>query len=145
MTKIKCVFCAQQVDQVNDQGVCKNCWCPEGAQKWKAKKNLLPKDLMKQDMECLPFVKWDRFIHDLNKKKVVLYGWIDRNDTKKDFLIMEYRAQEGTKWSTGYMTSSAKHCKEINSALGMDEESRVDCQRVEDQFDVSNSIKMRTE
>jgi hypothetical protein len=25
-----CVFCNELVRMVNDCGVCKNCWCPEG-------------------------------------------------------------------------------------------------------------------
>lgn len=43
--KVKCTFCDQPVDEVNDCGVCKGCWCPEGEKQWEvseqAKKEMI--------------------------------------------------------------------------------------------------------
>ncbi len=35
MDEVKCNFCNQLVNEVNDHGTCKSCWCPEGEIKWK--------------------------------------------------------------------------------------------------------------
>ena len=99
----------------------------------------LPKDLMEEDMKKLPFVNWDRFI--LKKRSVELFGWIKREDTHEDFVFIEYQLKDDV-WYMSFSTSSAEKTKEIHKLLEC-EGGHKDCQRVENNFDVENCVRLK--
>lgn len=87
----------------------------------------------------LPFVRWDRYLrvpvedadggqHEL----VTVYGWIDRDDDRSDFVLMEFPSYSDR---PGFNTSSAKHSAAINSLLYKDVDPTAphyECQRIDD-------------
>ena len=44
-------------------------------------------------LKGLKFVMWDRFVQHA-KDGITFYGWIDREDSYKDFLVLQYNAGE---------------------------------------------------
>ena len=104
------------------------------------------KEIMKEDMEKLPFVIWDRFWERDNGATV--FGWVDREDSYKDFVYMDYDYDSKTSkknrintWDMGYGTSSARYSKEIHRTL-MCSDDHSDCQRVENHFDIQNVVTL---
>ncbi len=98
------------------------------------------KTYMEEDMQKLPFVNWDRFIEfgdDLD-----VYGWIDRKDSYKDFVLFKYKyIQEDDDWEMSYSNSSDKYSKAIFELLlcpGIHES----CKRVEHFFKIENCVKL---
>jgi len=93
-------------------------------------------------LDTFPFVQWDRFTHFKNIVRV--YGWIDREkDEYKDFVHFEFNLEHQDILFLG--TSSDKYSERINEILNeiLDEENgHTPCQRVENQFDVENSIQL---
>jgi len=51
MTKVKCNFCKQLVNEINDHGTCKDCWCSEGELKWKLCKKT-KEDMIQNPEDC---------------------------------------------------------------------------------------------
>ena len=102
----------------------------------------LPVDLMKEDMRKLSFVKWDRFIVNIKDKKIDLYGWIKREDTHEDFVILTYESK-GEGWTISYSTSSKEFDNTIFKILQCDGEEPYKCERVEDFFKIKNVIKSK--
>lgn len=86
------------------------------------------------------FVQWDRFVYNKETNAYTIYGWIDRSgDSYKDFLEMTYEV--GTReWD--FITSSAEKHPIILKMFGLTEEETNSCIRVEDVFEVFNSIKL---
>jgi len=92
----------------------------------------IPKRLIEEDMEQLPFVKWDRFTVDETLKKVEVFGWIERRDSHEDFILLQYRQNNGS-WDFEFATSSAEHTKTIFEKLQCTGKHN-DCKRVEEHF-----------
>ena len=90
-----------------------------------------------ETLEKFDFVQWDRFIDLPNH--IQIYGWMDRVDDYKDFLLLTYRKDTG---SWGYTNSSVKNISKIKKILGIKEGGTYQCQRVEHTFDINNSIKL---
>ena len=93
---------------------------------------------IERHLEALSFVEWDRYIpFDAG---LSVYGWIDRDDDYRDFLIIHfYPAKRGLWWQT----SSAERHDEIHEILhGEDAGPGNACERVEDRFDVENAIEL---
>jgi len=105
----------------------------------------LPYELMKKDMESLNFVNWDRFVvfEEKDNNKVELYGWIKREDTHEDFIILIYNPEK-SKWITSFITSSKKYDKKIFEFLN-GKGKLFKCNRVEDSFKIKNMIKLKKE
>lgn len=82
------------------------------------------------------FVMWDRFMFE-ESDLVTFYGWIAREDSYKDFLVLKYDAGEW--W---YITSSVKYDNEIRDILG-DKERGIPCQSVQYHYEVKNVIKLK--
>lgn len=101
-----------------------------------------PNNLMEEDMKKLPFVNWDRFIVNDERKVVNLFGWIPRKDTHEDFVLLEYKLRDDDKWDTTFTCSSIERTKEIFKLLEC-EGKHHDCQRVEHDFDIENCIKLK--
>jgi len=136
--------------------ICKNCGLiklPRGqsytikkyCKCWLKEKMQFPEDIMKEDMEKLSFVNWDRFIVNIKEKKIDLYGWIKREDSHEDFVIITYEQTFSKKWKTSYGTSSKKYDKKIFKLLECEGEEPFVCQRVEDNFNIKNCIKLEKE
>lgn len=83
-----------------------------------------------------PEVKWDRFVRE--KTYFLAYGWIDREDSYKDFMMLEFRGSV----PQNFMTSSKKYSEEFHRRLGFANPHNP-CLRVEDMFpDLNNVIKL---
>ncbi len=111
---------------------------PQSIPKWL--KSARIKKWVKRRCESLPFVKWDRFA--ANDEVMTVYGWIERDkDSYKDFVAL-YFYEDG---SIDYDTSSALYSKEIHKIIWEKSKGHVNCVRVENVFDVENSIRIKTE
>lgn len=98
--------------------------------------------IVKEDLEKLDFVQWDRYTESGNNLN--LYGWIDREDAYKDFVLVTYEAlPETNEYRLSAYTSSAKHSLAISEILFKNTNSHADCKRIEDVFDIKNVIKLR--
>ena len=104
----------------------------------------LPVDLMKEDMLSLPFVRWDRFIVNFTERSIDVYGWIKREDSHEDFVILTYEEQRDKVWTMRYSTSSAQYDKEIFKSLKCEGDAPNKCERVEDLLDIPNVIRIHT-
>ncbi len=91
------------------------------------------------------FVKWDRFLYLRDKEGKVwglgAYGWIDRKDSYKDICYIEFIFE--THEVVPVITSSKKYSKKIVEILSSKDSPHFDCQRIENKFNISNSIKLK--
>ena len=74
---------------------------------------------VKEQLDRLPYVKWDRFIFVQAYKPTVvrLFGWISREqDSYKDFVILELVPEHKDVYFL--MTSSMKYTEDIAKRLG---------------------------
>lgn len=90
-------------------------------------------------LRSLRMVDWDRFtIGDWNGEQAVsVFGWIDREDEYKDFVVVIFWPESEGIYNT---TSSAEHTEEITQKLHGEASDHNECRRVEDTFNVSNAI-----
>ena len=91
-------------------------------------------------MTSLKFVKWDRYIDAWSESKtLIFYGWIDRDDNYKDFIILNVNPD-----SFFHLTSSAKYDKKIAKILKAD--NPKPCKRIEKLLpNLVNAIKLKRE
>lgn len=91
----------------------------------------------------LAFVEWDRFIVDDwdGEQAVSVYGWIDREDEYKDFVLVIFWPASETVY---YVTSSDEYTNQISTVLlgGDDDDEHNDCRRVEHTFDIDNAVAL---
>jgi len=85
-------------------------------------------DTLKQLAENFP-IEWDRFTQDESNNFHCVYGWINRSDGQRDFILIEY-------WSdcpdnVWYCTSSAKYSAEISKLMYGETTNHNQCQKVE--------------
>lgn len=87
-------------------------------------------------LEKFTFVMWDRFTEE--DGFYVFYGWIERKDKYKDFLVITIDGE-----FTWFCTSSAKYSNLIDKILSFPTVSKQHnkCIRVESKFEIKNSIK----
>jgi len=111
------------------------CWLKEALQ--------FPEDLIKEDMEKMPFVQWDRFIVNIKEGKIDLYGWIKRKDAHEDFVLLCYEDEAENRWKLSYSTSSKKYDKKIFKILKCDGGKPNKCERVEDFFKIKNCVRLK--
>lgn len=85
-----------------------------------------------------PEVNWDRAA-GADSSYGCAFGWIDREDERKDFMVLHWWKQDdGLDFS--FTTSSAALSEEMARRLGHGDE-HADCERVEDLFpDVARKI-----
>lgn len=101
-------------------------------------------EFIEEKLELLDFVEWDRFTQwreEDGPNVVRAFGWIDREDHYKDFVHLEFNADVDGYQVYFLGTSSSEYSKEINEILH-DNSEHVDCQRVEDQFEVENAVEL---
>lgn len=87
------------------------------------------------DLLLFPEVQWDRFGRDY------AFGWITRDDGKFDFALLVYEAYSDEAIKVSIISSSAKYSQEFGKRLGA--KDHQDCKRIEDYFDIKNSIKLK--
>lgn len=79
----------------------------------------------------MPFVEWDRMTFSRDRQTgemlVAVYGWIARDDSRSDFVVV--LIEHGI----GFTTSSAERSEEIAQLLGL-ASVHVSCERVEDEL-----------
>jgi len=99
-------------------------------------------DWIQEELEALDFVMWDRFVSGEWSEGVdytTVYGWIDREDEYKDFVVVTFW-DDGGRWFT---TSSDKYTVDIHQHL-FDEspDKHNGCQRVENGANISNVLEL---
>ena len=102
----------------------------------------IPKKLMERDMLSIDFVDWDRFVKSSIEHKVELYGWIKREDTKTDFVVLAYIMEDDGTWTTSYITSSSEMSEVIHERLGCEQCAHNKCIRVEKEFNIDNMVRL---
>lgn len=84
------------------------------------------KDQLNEMAEHIP-ITWDRFID--SPGFVTIYGWLERSDGKRDFIIILMSKLSET--LIFYATSSIKYSQAIQDYLGVAPEDHNDCQLFE--------------
>jgi len=92
-------------------------------------------DVIINVLKKLDFVNWDRYFGEGNDLTFV--GWIDREDEKKDFVVLDFSVKP-----IWFATSSKKYSREIADILNQE---HSDCKRVEYFCDIPNVIKLKNE
>lgn len=94
-----------------------------------------PLQAMADVMNRFTFVRWDRMVESdfegTPHMEVKVYGWIDREDSHADFVILTF-----VTWAemVGFTTSSDKHSQEISKILYGPDLGHTPCARIEHVF-----------
>lgn len=94
------------------------------------------KDYIESILNIFPEVAWDRYIDD--ESGYIFYGWIDREDSYKDFMVIEMDKDGGYY----FITSSAKYSAEFLQRINPDS-IHSDCIRIESNFEPKNMIRIK--
>lgn len=96
------------------------------------------KENMEWWLNRFEFVTWDRFVE--SKHHIQFYGWIDREDNYKDFILLIFTQQTG---KVDYFVSSshARH-DQILEILGK-QINNFPCQRVEGSFKILHKVMIQ--
>jgi len=99
------------------------------------------KEWIEKTLTDLYMVNWDRYFI-FEGFSLTAFGWIEREDNYKDFVILEFTLKDHKNPPCVYFlgTSSKKYSKTIAEILGSD---HADCKRIENYFDIENCIKLR--
>jgi len=108
-------------------------------------------DWVKEELEKLEFVQWDRFTHWTEPDQAVwrIYGWIDRKDSHEDFVHLEFiqnfDSEENSHDVYFLGTSSSEYSEKIHETLYGEVQGHVDCRRVENHAEgLENVIEIDT-
>ena len=83
-------------------------------------------------LNLLPYVKWDRWAGELQDGRIVVYGWIARDDDRHDFVVLLI-----TEDGINSITSSTKYSGDILARLGKGQSGdHKPCKRVRDTFNL---------
>ena len=100
-----------------------------------------------ETLKQFSYVNWDRYTTGeyLQKDRqrfawMQIFGWIDREDSYKDFVVIAFEITGVSRLVRHIMTSSARFSEEINLAIG--EKEHNICERVEDLCDIPNTVKL---
>lgn len=98
---------------------------------------------VEQVLTTLPFIQWDRFtvFEDPEEPDFKIYGWIDRDDEYKDFVLITLYPLDH---SIEYTTSSPVYSEKITEILFGKTGDHIPCIRVEDHFKIPNSVKLES-
>ena len=75
-------------------------------------------------------VEWDRYVND--ERTYSVYGWIQRGDGKRDFLLVTIKEDLGMYVS--FVTSSAKYSRMITELIHGGTSEHIDCKKIEDLY-----------
>lgn len=78
-------------------------------------------------------VTWDRCVVDPGGLTIV-YGWIERDDGRADFVVLQAWHDEDNKRVETFFTSSALYTRDLARNYRGTDEGHIDCERVEDVF-----------
>lgn len=102
----------------------------------------------------LPFVSWDR-MHFLSPPRIeerncrgfwlAVFGWIDREDAYKDFIILDFQITKKKMWASVFSCSSKKFSEEATKIIMGEGTEHNDCFRAERISGIKNSIKLGDE
>lgn len=93
------------------------------------------REKIEETLKKFDFVNWDRYF--TCNCGLSVFGWIEREDEYKDFVILDFIGEEIT-----FATSSKKYSEKIAGLLNQE---HSDCQRVEDFLDIDNVVKLNKE
>lgn len=100
-------------------------------------------DKISQWLQRFEFVKWDRFTETSDFYHI--YGWIEREDNYKDFLVIDFDKKVGN--PDFWISSSARFDEKIIEVLKHPETmalalNNAQCKRVEDYFCLKNKVQL---
>ncbi len=75
-------------------------------------------------------VTWDRFTEQTDG--YYIYGWIQRTDKQRDFVLLEFWTNEDGLLQGTFVTSSAKYSAAIYKFLYHDEPGHTSCKLIKD-------------
>ena len=100
---------------------------------------------VEERLDDLWMVTWDRFAVEPNSQVgqiINVYRWIKRDeDSYKDFVLVRFMPETENNYMW-YMTSSAEHTEAISNILFGDDTGHLDCQRVEESFEVEDTTTL---
>lgn len=103
--------------------------------------------ILENMLSRLKMVKWDRFTFDAEGERqwVLAYGWIDRPDAHKDFIVVDYwpevREMHLVQTSSPDSENLMKQIDVINNFGKPSQHNK--CRRIEDYFQVPNCIRLK--
>lgn len=77
--------------------------------------------------EKIPVI-WDRYTN--SGTHYYVYGWIERTDGKRDFVVLEMEQDSEALRAIDFVTSSAKYSREIMKILFITDAGHTDCQLI---------------
>lgn len=83
-------------------------------------------------------IEWDRYT--IGGKCYSVYGWIERTDKKRDFVLIEYWSDDH---QTSFTTSSAKYSKEIYLLLEGTTDGHNDCIKIIKPLQLNKPLKLK--
>ncbi|HDK42114.1 MAG TPA: hypothetical protein ENG87_01940 [Candidatus Pacearchaeota archaeon] len=95
------------------------------------------KEVIVNVLKKLDFVNWDRYFTYSGGLNV--FGWIERDDNYKDFVLLEFVDETYASLCIAYSTSSKEYTEKIAEILNQE---HSECKRVEHFCDINNSIKL---
>jgi len=85
---------------------------------------LTPVVTVRLSLEAMAFVEWDRAAKT-DDGRAYFYGWIAREDGRRDFVVVEYALDTGLPgW---WLTSSAKYSLTLHKLLDPPDVGHEDC------------------
>ena len=109
------------------------------------------KELIANTLNRLPFVKWDRASFLLsprigkNRRRelwLAVFGWIDREDSYKDFIVLDFQLINGTLRPAVFSCSSSKFSEQAVKIIMGADINHNSCFRVESIVGVEKCIKL---
>jgi hypothetical protein len=95
---------------------------------------------IEEKLKALPEVIWDRYAG--KEGNWCVYGWIDRADAYKDFIVVEFAFPDEGDPYWWFATSSAKHSALYSEVLGLGKE-HTDCRRAETVFPSLPTVRQK--
>lgn len=81
-----------------------------------------------EDMAKLIPIEWDRYTN--SGTHYYVYGWIQRKDGKRDFVVVEMEQNEESLRAIDFVTSSAKYSREIMKIMFVTDAGHSDCKKI---------------
>ncbi len=112
------------------------------------------KDSIVAVLNMLPFVVWDRASFSIlprlgqDKRRefwLMVYGWIDREDAYKDFIVMDFVLKKGIIEANILTTSSAKYSEEAVKIIYGEDRKHNACFRIENLNGIERCVKHKLE
>jgi len=97
---------------------------------------------LEKSMRAFEFISWDRFVYIKTAEIIFAFGWIERQDLYKDFVLFEFQFKREPFKCFMVASSSKKYSEYIVKKLGG--EKHTPCQRIENiLFNLKNCIRKK--